>query len=74
MQSNQLQQIEQIIAQGERDAILNMINLREKAAIMKITEFEREKAEKKAAKKERQRVAMAEIQQQLEQKKKVKVA
>ena len=38
-----------------------MISLREKAAIMKVTEFEREQAEKREAKAERQRVAMAEI-------------
>ena len=51
-----------------------MISLREKAAIIKVTEFEREQAEKREAKAERQRVAMAEIQQQLEERKKAKEA
>ena len=50
LQSLQLQQIEQTIAQKERDAILNMISLREKAAIMKVTEFEKEQAEKREVK------------------------
>ena len=51
-----------------------MISLREKATIMKATEVEKEQAEKREAKAERQRIAMAEIQQQLEEKKKAKEA
>ena len=49
-----------------------MISLREKAAIMRITEFEREQAERREVLHQRKKVAMEQIQQQIEEKKKEK--
>ena len=42
-QSDQLQRIEQQIAQAETDALLRHIQLREKAAIFRMTESEKER-------------------------------
>ena len=69
-----LQRIERQIAQEETDALLQVISLREKAAIYRMTESEKERQRAAQAQAEKKRKLMQEIQEDIAQRQKYKEA